>query len=134
MVNDAAQVLHAGVSLFSPSPFLKEASHCTSILYTPLISLHTCVLHSCVLVVAEDGQAFWHDNNRVSLNGISLAHMAGHRVEEVGIVFVDNSWSTISDDLDLGEDLRVKNIDVGNDSQATSQTDTRNVEGLQLGL
>ena len=135
MVDNAAQILHAVVSSFLPQHLMEESFHLLLFVFCAfLIIFNASVLRSCVFVVAEDGQTLGHDNDRVTFHCVSFAFGTCQVVEVICVVFIGHSGGSEGDHINFVEDLGLQDIDVGNNSKSSSQTDSSDVELFQFGL
>ena len=135
VIDDAAQILHAIVSSFLPKHLVEESFHLLLLVFGAfLVIFNAGVLRSCVFVVAENGQAFGHDDNGISFHCVSFAFGTGEVVEVVCVFFVGHSGGSEGDHVNFVENLGFQYVNVRNDSKSTSQTDAGNVELFQFGL
>ena len=74
------------------------------------------------------------DNYGVSFEVESHSFFVGQGVEVVSILSVGNSWSSVDNDVDCLEDSWVLDIDVWDNSKASSETDSGYVNSLQASL
>lgn len=88
-------------------------------------------LNPRLLIVAQWGQAPGKNHNGIPLHNKPPALPVGSLVEEVGPVLVSDSGGTVGRDLDLIEDVDVGDIDIGDASQPTTETNPRDMQLVQ---
>lgn len=89
---------------------------------------------SSVSVSAEQGQASGHHNHFIAFDVESPGFLSRNFVDMFGPVLVADSWGAISSDLDVTKDAWLVDINVRDNCQTSSQTDTSDVKGVDTGL
>jgi hypothetical protein len=91
-------------------------------------------LDTSLAISAEEGEASGKDNDGITADKVPSAGSVGDCVEVGSPVLVSDSRSTVSVDSNILKDFERSNIDVAEDSETTSKTDTGDVEEAELSL
>jgi hypothetical protein len=112
MVDNAAQVLLAWISMDSPAELAERTLRNGQIAAADLLILNADILSTDVLVVADRGKALGKHDDGVSLDDEPDSGVLGISIMIFSIVLVGHTGRAEVDDLDLVEDLGALDIDL----------------------
>jgi len=90
--------------------------------------------NSNLLVITQQSQTSWHAGNWISANNVSLGFCVGNLIKMICPLFISDSRSSISCHSDSWENFSSSNINVRNDGQSSSKTDTSDMKGGNFSL